>query len=292
MPKKSRFPLFEDLDKPPDWKEITFSLIAFTGTVIAAFIEDWKAADIIWGSWLASLLVGMSFFFVLTFKLMKDKARGIHLKEEEGSGPGCLGSASVAFMGLLAWLAGPGPVRIVLICLIILVVIGILLNGLAPKRIFGLNPDLPAIRVLIFIPTALFIFFFFLGHFGGFHAGHAFVLSLLVPLELEIPGTMDSLAGARDLFFSFFRVLFFAYWPYVLSVAVSSFNAYRKALADSEKTNYMILPYKNVIRIHILIFILAPLAMAGLGKAVMIVVLFFFYFPVERMVAWLRMRKK
>lgn len=291
MIKKRQNFLFEDLDKVPSLKELAFSLIAFILTVIIALIADWKAADIVWGAWLASLLIGLSFFFIIVFKIMKDKAKGIHLTEEEGSGPGCLGSAVFLFIGLIAWLSGPGPVRIVLIILIVLDIISILLNILAPKKILNLNPDLPVIRVLLFIPNALFIFFFFLGHFGGFHLGHAFFLGFLVPLKLEITGTIDSLAGARTVFFSFFRELFLAYWPYVLSVALASFNTYRKALAGSSK-NYMTLPYKNVIRIHLLIFILAPIAMAGLGKAVMIVVLFFFYFPVERTVAFWRARKK
>lgn len=292
MTKKKRNPLFEDLDTPPTWKELVFSLAAFTWTVIAAFIQDWKAADIVWAAWLASLLIGMSFFFVMIIKLMKDKARGIQLKAEEGSGPGCLGSASMAFMGLLAWLAGPGFLRMFLFCLIALTLITLLVNTLASKRKLGLDPELPVIRVLIFIPTALYIFFFFLGHFGGFHLGHAFVLSLLVPLEVEVPGVLDSFAGARSMFFSFFKVLFLAYWPYVLSVAVVNFRPYRKALEDSSNSNYMLGPYKNVIRIHILIFVLAPLALAGLGKAVMLVVLFFFYFPVERSLAWFKAGKK
>jgi hypothetical protein len=289
MTTKSREPLF-DFDTPPTRKELVFGLIGFAVTVTFALMEDWKAADIVWAAWLSSLLVGLSFFFVMTFKLLHDKAKGVRLKEEEGSGPGCLGSASIAFMGLLAWLSGPGVVRIVLICLIALDVAGIIANILAKKRIFGLNPELPVIRILLFIPTALFIFFFFLGHFGGFHAGHAFVLQFLVPLELEVPGTIDSLAGTRSVFFSFFKVLFLAYWPYVLSVATASFRSYHKALV-SEKKDYMTVPYRNVIRIHILIFILAPVAMAGLGRVVTIVVLFFFYFPVERAVAWFRARK-
>ena len=289
---KKKTPLFEDFNTPPSLRELIVSLIAFALTVTVAFIQDWKAADIVWAAWLASLLIGMSFYFVMVFKLMKDKSKGIHLKEEEGSGPGCLGSASIAFMGLLAWLAGPGPVRIVLVVLIILNLICTILNGLAPKRRFGLNPDLPVIRVLLFVPTAMFMFFFVLGHFGGCHAGHAFFLNFLVPLELEVPGDMNSLAGVREAFFSFFRVLFLNYWPYVLSVAVVSFNAYKRALDNSQNSNYMILPYKNVIRIHILIFVLAPLAMAGLGKAVMIIVLFFFYFPVERTIAWFKAGKK
>ena len=82
--------LFEGFTEVPTKKELIFDLLAFSGTVAAAFILDWKPADIVWGAWIASLLTGMSFYFVVIFKLMGDKAKGIHLKEEEGSGPGCL----------------------------------------------------------------------------------------------------------------------------------------------------------------------------------------------------------
>lgn len=283
--------LFDDIEVPPDRKEIITSLAAFALTVVVALFEDWKAADIVWASWLSSLLVGLSFYLIMTVKLLRDKSRGARLKEEEGSGPGCLGTAVFVFMGLIAWLAGPGLLRIGLICLMIIDCAGIFLNIAASKSLFGIDPENRTIRVLLFIPTALFIFFFFLAHFGGFHLGHALFLSILVPPQIEIPGTMETLSGMRDAFLSFLGLLFLAYWPYVLSVALSRFNAYRKALESNDK-DYMIGPYRAVIRIHILIFILAPIAMAGLGKAVMLTALFFFHFPIERTVAWLKTRNK
>jgi hypothetical protein len=195
-------------------------------------------------------------------------------------------------MGFLAWLIGPGVVRTVLFVLVALDVAGLIFNAVfRKKRAVASDEEKPFIRVMLFIPTALYMFFFFVGHFGGFHAGHGFVLSLLVPVELQIPGDLDSLTGARNLFFSFFRVLLTAYWPYVLSVTVKSFFTYRKLFTDEAKENFMLLPYRNVVRIHLLIMVLAPVALAGLGKVVMIIALFFFYFPVERSVAWYRSRR-
>ncbi|MBN1411106.1 MAG: hypothetical protein JW969_09690 [Spirochaetales bacterium] len=290
MAGKVRNFFFEDLETPPNWKELVLDLAAFIWILVIALLQDWKAADVVWAAWLGSLIIGLSFYFVMTIKLSRDKARGVHLKEEEGSGPGCLGLGVMGFMGLLAWLAGPGVLQIILFVLIGLAFIGIIVNGLAPKRRLGLNPEHPVVRVILFLPTALFLFFFFLGHFGIFHLGHAFVLSFLVPVTLEISGDAGTFEGIRNSFFSFFQLLFAAYWPYVLSVGLAKFPDYIKALKNPSSSNYMILPYKNVVRIHILIFILAPIAMAGLGKVVTIVVLFFFYFPVERVVAWIRSR--
>jgi hypothetical protein len=35
-------------------------LAAFAGTVVVAVFQSWKAADIIWASWITSLLLGLS----------------------------------------------------------------------------------------------------------------------------------------------------------------------------------------------------------------------------------------
>ncbi len=99
------------------------------------------------------------------------------------------------------------------------------------------------------------------------------------------------LADGRDLFISFFRVLIHKYWLYLLSVAVMKFNLYRKAISSENNGNSMLLPYKNVVRIRILIFILVPLAMIRAGKIVLTVVLFFFYFPVEKTITLYRSRE-
>ena len=288
--KKSSW-FFDEFSRIPDWKELVFDLAAFIGIAIMAVIQDWKATDIVWAAWLSSLLTGLSFFLVIIIKITSDKVRGINTEEEKGSGPGCLGTGALFFMVILFLMAGPGFFRYVLVFLIILDIAGITLNRLTGRAGSRLNSGRPVIKILASMPSALFMFFFFLGHFGGFHAGHALFLGILVPPELDIPGTLDSLADARELFISFFRVLISEYWPYLLSVAVMNFSLYKAAIMSKDSGNNLILPYKNVIRIHILIFILAPLSMLGAGKIVLMTVLFFFYFPVEKTIAWNRRRR-
>ncbi len=288
--KKSNW-FFNEFNRIPDRKELVSDLVAFIWIVIMAMVQDWKAEDIVWAAWLSSLLTGLSFFLVITVKITSDKVRGINTKEEKGSSPGCLGTGALFFMVILFLITGPGFFRYVLVFLIILDIAGITLNKLATKPGSRLNSSRLVIKTLASMPAALFMLFFFLGHFGGFHAGHALFLGVFVPLELDIPGTFDSLADARELFISFFRVLISEYWPYLLSVAVMNFSLYKTAIMSKDNRNNMILPYKNVIRIHMLIFVLAPLSMLGAGKIVLITVLFFFYFPVEKTIAWYRSRK-
>ena len=101
----------------------------------------------------------------------------------------------------------------------------------------------------------------------------------------------DALVGVREACVVFLGLLILTYWPYILSVAVRSFGAYREALlAKSKKGEEMILPYKNVIRVHLLIFALIPMAAFGSGLVMTIGVMVFFFFPVESIVAWVKSR--
>ncbi len=289
MAEKKESVMFEDFKRVPTKSELLFDLVAFSLALAAAIIQDWRAADIVWAAWLSSLLVGLSFYVIITIKMMGDKARGVELEAEKGSGPGCLGTGAAGFMGFIAFLSGPGSVRNILIGLIIITVIGMVMNVLAPKRRFGLNPEHPVNRVLLFIPAAMFLFFFFLGHFGGFHLGFSLFMGFLVPLELDIPGTVDTLAGARDMFFTWFVIMILEYWPYLLSAFVMNIGAYQRAM-ESDEDDFMILPYKSIIRFYFLIMVMGFVYAIGSGRGMMIIALFFFFFPVEGVVAWYRER--
>jgi hypothetical protein len=315
-PKKQKSVLF-DFSTPPTRGELILDLCAFIGTVIAALIQGWKAADVVWAAWLASLLIGLSFFLILAGRLIIDQSRKDSSEPEEeeegeqedpaetegtdapsrplednaGSSPGCFGCATAFFFALLGLLGGAGASRWVFGGLACLGLIGGLTYGLSSRRWFGLDPERPGIRTLAAIPSALFLFGFFLGHFGGFHMGHAVFLSSLVPPTVEVSIIADSVIGLRAYLSTFLGVLIVAYWPYVASVAVKNFRVYREALKNSSEGDAMILPYRNVIRIHLLIFVLAPFAMADLGTVVAIIVLFFFFFPIESLIAWYRNKK-
>jgi hypothetical protein len=234
---------------------------------------------------------------VLTVGMVADRARGKQpaagTGTEKDSRPGCLGAGSIAFIGGLAWLVGPGILRSVLISFEVLVFTSLIFSAAVRKKNPGPDADKTQLqRAVLFLPTAAFLLFFFVGHFGGFHAVHAVFLSLLVPAELNIPIEIESFADGREYLFSSFRGLVTAYWPYVLSVGIKNIFTYRDLFKTESKGNSMILPYRNVVRIHLLIFVLAPVALAGLGRPVTIIALFFFYFPVERVAGWVRGRKR
>ena len=342
-------PMMFDTKTVPTRNELLLDLAAFGGTAIAAIVQGWKAADIVWASWITSLVIGLSFFLILSIKKLRDYTLAAHPAEQDGGvetlveatdaeaaakgeedgadadanagseapkpmegNAGCLFLAVAGLMALLAWFAGPGPVRIALLILVALDFVALVISILAPRGWLGVSLGSPAVRTFVFLPTSLFIFFFCLMHFGGFHLGHAFFLSTFVPPEVGFevaveavaapavePATMveawtnlrEALVGVREASVVFLGLLILTYWPYIVSVAVKSFGAYREALlAKSRRGNEMLLPYKNVIRVHLLIFVLIPLATIDSGMALTMAVLVFFFFPVESVVAWAKNR--
>lgn len=320
-------PMMFDTKTVPTRNELLLDLAAFGGTAIAAIVQGWKAADIVWASWITSLVIGLSFFLLLSLKKLRDYTLAAHPAEQDGAADanagseapkpmegnaGCLFLAVGGLMALLAWFAGPGPVRIALLILVALDLVALVVSILAPRGWLGMSLRRPAVRAFFFLPTSLFMFFFFLMHFGGFHLGHAFILSFFVPPEVgyEVaaeavaapavePATVgeawanlrEGLVGVRGASVVFLGLLILTYWPYIVSVAVKSFGAYRQALlAESKQGNEMLLPYQNVIRVHLLIFVLIPLATIGSGMALTMAVLVFFFFPVESVVAWFKSR--
>jgi len=322
-----------DTKTAPTRKELLLDLAAFGCTFVAAVVQDWKATDIVWASWITSLLLGFSVFVVLSLKKLREYAVAVPdaPKPMEGN-PGCLFVVVGGFIALLAWFAGPGPVRYTLLALVALSVIALVVGFLAPRGWLGVSLRRPVVRAFFFLPTSLFMVFFFLMHFGGFHLGHAFVLSFFVPPEVSATVTADSvfadpmtpdylavdslvedsvagqteepadfaeawadlregLVDGRGALFAFLGLLILTYWPYIVSVSVKSFAEYNEALmARSKKGEEMLLPYKYVIRVHLLIFVLLPLAALGSGILITLTVLVFFFFPVESVVAWAKNR--
>ncbi|MDI1319586.1 MAG: DUF6498-containing protein [bacterium] len=113
----------------------------------------------------------------------------------------------------------------------------------------------------------LFMLAFFTVHFGGFHFVHSVFLQSFFPI-----GTGKSFPGLA----LYWQVLQ-AYWPFVLVAAVAERAAFRLAPASAEPPDTsvkaadvarrlaqpkdgftgMMAPYRNVMRLHVLIFFFA-----------------------------------
>jgi hypothetical protein len=179
-------------------------LLAFAGTIAAALLFDWKTADLVWGLWLSSLIVG---YALIVYGIWSSASR-------MGAGGG--GALLVAGIG------------------------------------------------------ALFTLAFFTFHFGMFHLVHGVFLWTFFPLSND---PNRSLFG----YLSHFGQIWHIGWPLVLGSLISNRDAFAAARASFQPST----PYRNVIRMHLLIFVFAFAHAAHLDRRwLMVAVLFFYYFPI------------
>ena len=128
------------------------------------------------------------------------------------------------------------------------------------------------------LPQVVFLVIFFTIHFGGFHFGHSIFMSIFFPLT-ESASADGTLWGVPVWWFGLIGTCVRLYWPFILFSAVSQRVNYVRA-ATSTDDRIMIMPYKNVVRMHILIFVFAFLSVVGLRSFVLYVVLVFYFFPI------------
>ena len=116
----------------------------------------------------------------------------------------------------------------------------------------------------------LFMLAFFTVHFGGFHFVHATFLNQFFPVLPGWPGFMN---------LHIFGQVLHDYWPFVLVAALAERKAFRRN-PDGLKDGGMMAPYKNVIRLHLLIFFFAFTSFVHLQNfAVYAVVYAVYFFP-------------
>jgi hypothetical protein len=139
---------------------------------------------------------------------------------------------------------------------------------------------------MIMLGGALFTLAFFTVHFGGFHFVHSNFLNIFFPI-----GKTHGFPG-----WAIYAEVFRRYWPFVIVTAVAERAAFRappKIPGDTAVTpdaiarrrtqaadSGLMQPYKNVVRMHFLIFFFAFAHFAHLENfAVYAVVYFGYFFP-------------
>ena len=260
-------------------------VLSFAATVMIAAWQGWVAKDIIWGLWISSLLIGYSFLVTMILssyirgsvpmdKKWKAKTKTDAIKAKRYS-PIVMNVAITiaAFMFL-----GPksGIAWFVLLVCALFSALNLIVSGDegTGSRSFG---SVFLRRFTALTPSVLFMLGFFTVHFGGFHFVHGLFLNGFFPL-LEWNPFGESPGGVFSGFTLIISKAFTEYWPFILFSAVSRFGDYRKAFNDKKEPN-MFLPYLNVIRMHILIFVFAGLHAAGLESYAVYPVLIFYFFP-------------
>jgi len=228
-------------------RELILGLLSFVLALGMAYYFKWQARDLVWSLWLSSLVFG---YLTILSSLLA----------------GVLGALSVAFSGELTKRE---------------LVAGSFIGGIGAAFFFG----------------------FFSFHFCGFHAGHAGFLSFLFPVEnLQVNFFFDSFSNPLLLWKTVFEHLLKPYgwfllpsllvgWKKIFEPLVFLWEKFRneKDLSSTwndslqnPRKDFLLAPYKNVIRMHLLIFFMVACKFCNVDSFVIYAVVYLVYFlPID-----------
>jgi hypothetical protein len=139
--------------------------------------------------------------------------------------------------------------------------VAILCASWRDRALVGANPRSLIILWLLVLSGALFLLAFFTVHFGGFHYGHSQFLISFFPADLPGSGRA-SWAG-----YATYAEVMRRYWPFLPSAFLAHRAAFlrppslftpklsaREFADGSSMSSSISEPYRNVIRMHMLIF--------------------------------------
>lgn len=231
------------------WRSAWPDALAFAVWLGVAWYSRWTATDLVWSLWLSSLVVG---YATIVWTIL---------------GPGLNIARAV-------WTAAPTQL--------------VVTNMQTGKQ----TTPPPAVAYAIFVFIGLFLLLFFTVHFGGFHYVHSQFLISFFPLEGDGAHSFAGLATYAEVFRRYWLVL-----PAALIAERAGFLperdqpapdtsvtaeaiAKRKLANVSKPLTGMMAPYRNVIRMHMLIFFFFFAHLAKLENfAVYTVVYTVYFFP-------------
>jgi hypothetical protein len=161
------------------------------------------------------------------------------------------------------------------------------INAPAPE------PECTVLSFLCTIPSAAFFLGFFTFHFGMFHLAHGSILNdffqLVDPARFGLKGK----APADPVFIiELIRTAIVEYWPFIALSALSRTREYRAAFFGRPDAAAMFMPYVNVIRMHVMIFVFAFMNKLGLDRVALYPLLIMYFFPMGELLDVFSKRKK
>lgn len=231
--------------EPPSrrrWNDAWLDALAFAGGLALAWFDSWNTTDLVWSLWLSSLVVGYAMIVWSIF-------------------------GGAAFIGVKAW---------------------------QDRKLLAGAPVLPAAlgggAVLL---GGLFLLAFFTVHFGMFHFVHSVFLQSFFPVDgAARAGSGPQLASYLEVvrrYAIFLPVAFLAERhafrfgpspaePPDIAVTPEAIAARKARNAKQSGMTGMMAPYKNVVRMHLLIFFFAAAHFARLDHFFVYAVVYAVYF--------------
>ena len=237
-------------DQPRKWIRAWPDALAFAGGLAVAWFADWQTTELVWSLWLSSLVVGYATIVWSIFR-------------------------PAIFIGTKAW---------------------------GDRAMLAGMPVLPAaLGSAVFLFGGLLLLAFFSVHFGFFHFVHSVFLQVFFPVTTgdgEIrPAQLNVYLEVARRYWIFLPVAFlaerhaFRFEPAPAEAPDTSVTA--KAIAARKARNAAALfggsgimaPYKNVVRLHLLIFFFAAAHFLKLESFLVYAVVYAAYFFPWRLAA-------
>ncbi|RJP82599.1 MAG: hypothetical protein C4522_03005 [Desulfobacteraceae bacterium] len=259
-------------------------LFSFLTVVFFALHMEWTAKDLLWSLWSSSLLIGY-FTLLAGFagNILKGRIPDESFTENSAKGkkPQTPGPALAVFF-LIPVTAIFGFLKITLV-FALFAAISIFAAVLKhQKKSENPDPENVLLNLIINFPAGIFILLFFTIHFGGFHFVHSIFLNGFFPLSGTQPFGMTP-GQTFGLFGEFITTCIRDYWLFIGASAASSFESIIGAAGGGRK-DFMLEPYKNVIKMHLMIFVMAFAGMGGLHDYILYAVLLLYFFPVGKII--------
>lgn len=255
-------------------------ILLFLVTAAFAWYEQWSAKDLVWSLWISSLVLGYSYILTSIFGglLRGDPVLIYGSQEKKEMHSNFPLELSVIIMNIfwifvsyvLSWWGKAGLLLGLAAIISSFLAIGSILRKAKGWKFLPSSDNL-IVRIIMLLPVAIFLLGFFTIHFLGFHWAHGVMLNSIFPF---IPFGKNS-----KVFEELVIPAFHNYWPLILISALSRLESYKTAFRKSG-VNAMFYPYLNVIRMHVMIFVIGFMGMIGLSSYVLYLFLFFYFFPI------------
>jgi hypothetical protein len=125
-------------------------------------------------------------------------------------------------------------------------------------------------RWVLAVLGGLFMLVFFSVHFLMFHFVHSVFLNLFFPIYSATEGfpNIPVVVG----------ICLTRYWPIILLSALTSLPAFLR-VTQATDTNFVSMPYRNVVKMHVSIFVFAGLSLLHVNGVGLYYLLILYFFP-------------
>ena len=262
-------------------KDILLGIFMFFINFVWAVHQNWSATDLVWSLWISSLVLGYAYILVSIFgTLFLGGDAGLQLPQK-GKYPAQLSmiGTNIFFLLTLLFISGFSKYTLYYLFLVVLSILFSLSREKKDRLGLHFLPDRDTFfsRLIIQIPGILFILGFFTFHFTFFHFIHSIFLNGFFPILQESPFGMT----IDETVYHFIRLIttsFDRYWVFILLSALSRYNLYAKSF-KAGNMNSMFIPYKNVVRMHLTIFLVAFLSLAELSHYALYFIFVIYFLP-------------